>query len=139
MRVLYSFVIDHDPRFLLEAEIFLRTLIGAGVSQNDIVAQVTERCGVDGKKLASRFAVRAVELPLGPDKTFCNKISQLSKLQGDEFDVLAACDTDLAILVPLTDVSRLDAVRARRVDSENPPLDVLENIRRFLGFQERPH
>lgn len=139
MRIRYSFVIDSDPRFLREGETFLRTLVGAGVSGSDIVAQVTARCGAAGRSLAARFGVRAIELPLGPDQAFCNKINQLFTLAGEEdFDVLAACDTDLAILGPLTEVSRLDTIRARRVDTENPPLDVLENIREFLGFPERP-
>lgn len=139
MRIRYSFVIDSDPRFLREAETFLRNLTGAGVSGNDIVAQVTARCGAAGRSLAARFGVRAIELPLGPDQAFCNKINQLFTLgEAEDFDVLAACDTDLAILRPLTEVSRMDVIRARRVDTENPPLDVLESIREFVGFPERP-
>lgn len=138
MRITYSFVIDRDPRFLREAETFLRTLTGAGVRGSDIVAQVTARSGVAGRKLGSRFGVRAIELPLGPDEAFCNKINQLFTLAEDDFDVLALCDTDMAILSPLTAQARADVVRARRVDTENPPLAVLEEIRGFLGFAEPP-
>lgn len=138
MRLRYSFVIDGHPRFLAQGEIFLRTLLAAGVSSSDIVAQVTARSGEAGKSLALRFGVRAIDLPLGPDEAYCNKINQLFTLADDDFDVLVACDTDLAILRPLDAIARPDTVRARRVDLDNPPLYVLEQVRVFLGFPARP-
>lgn len=104
----------------------------------DVVAQVTHRSGDVGKNLAAGFGVRAIDLPLGPDGAYCNKINQLSTLADDDFDVLAACDTDVAITRPLDEVVTVDFVRAKRVDLENPPLAVLEGIRRFLGFPEQP-
>ena len=138
MRLRYSFVIDEHPRFLVQGGIFLRTLLAAGVPSDDIVAQVTQRSGEAGRRLAARFGVRALELPLGPDKTYCNKINQLFTLTDDDFDVLVCCDTDLAILRPLDEVARADTVRARRVDLENPPLSVLEEARALIGLPERP-
>ena len=45
MRVRYSFVIDQNPRFLAEGELFLRVLLAAGVAPQDIVAQTTVRSG----------------------------------------------------------------------------------------------
>jgi hypothetical protein len=138
MRLRYSFVIDGHPRFLAQGRIFVRTLLAAGVPPGDIVAQVTERSGQAGKRLAARLRVRALDLPLGPDRAYCNKINQLFTLADDDFDVLVCCDTDLAILRPLDEVARSDAVRARRVDLENPPLSVLEEARALLGLPERP-
>lgn len=138
MRLKYSFVIDEDPRFILEGRIFLRTILAAGVAPGDVVAQVTPRSGDIGKSLAAGFGVRALDLPLGPDGAYCNKINQLFTLADDEFDVLVACDTDLAFTRPLDEVAKLDCVRAKRVDQENPPLEVLEQIREFLGFAQQP-
>lgn len=138
MRIRYSFVIDDDPRFVLQGGMFLRAILGAGVQPRDVVAQVTPRSGDVGKNLAARFGVRAIDLPLGPDGAYCNKINQLFTLADDDFDVLIACDTDVAITRPLDEVATVDFVRAKRVDLENPPLAVLESIREFLGFPERP-
>ncbi|HEV2441930.1 MAG TPA: DUF423 domain-containing protein [Steroidobacteraceae bacterium] len=138
MRALYSFVIDEDSRFVLESRIFLRTILGAGVKPRDVVAQVTARSGDVGKSLAARFGVRALDLPLGPDGAYCNKINQLFTLADDDFDVLVACDTDLAITRPLDEVAKPDCVQAKRVDQENPPLAVLEQIREFLRFPQQP-
>ncbi|HEY6514593.1 MAG TPA: DUF423 domain-containing protein [Steroidobacteraceae bacterium] len=139
MRLRYSFVIDEHPRFTIEGRIFLRTILVAGVRNTDIVAQVTARSGAVGKRLAAEFGVRALDLPLGPDGAYCNKINQLFTLADDDgFDVLVACDTDLAILRPLDDAVMAELVRAKRVDQENPPLAVLERIREFLGFPQQP-
>jgi uncharacterized membrane protein YgdD (TMEM256/DUF423 family) len=139
MRLRYSFVIDEQPRFTIEGQIFLRTILAAGVRPADIVAQVTARSGAAGKRLAAEFGVRTLDLPLGPDGAYCNKINQLFTLAGDEgFDVLVACDTDLAIMRPLDEVATTEHVRAKRVDQENPPLAVLERIREFLGVAQQP-
>ncbi len=138
MRLRYSFVIDEHSRFILESRIFLRTILAAGVRPTDVVAQVTARSGEVGKRIASQFGVRALDLPLGPDGAYCNKINQLFTLAGEDFDVLVACDTDLAIMRPLDEVATTEFVRARRVDQENPPLAVLERIREFLGVPQQP-
>jgi uncharacterized membrane protein YgdD (TMEM256/DUF423 family) len=138
MRLRYSFVIDEHSRFILESRIFLRTVLGAGVPPTDIVAQVTARSGEAGRGIAAEFGVRALELPLGPDGVYCNKINQLFTLAGEDFDVLVACDTDVAITRPLNEVATAEFIRARRVDQENPPLAVLERIREFLGFPQQP-
>jgi uncharacterized membrane protein YgdD (TMEM256/DUF423 family) len=138
MRLRYSFVIDEHARFILESRIFLRTILAAGVSPTDVVAQVTARSGEVGKRLAAEFGVRALDLPLGPDGAYTNKINQLFTLAEEDFDVLVACDTDLAIMRPLDEAATVEHVRARRVDQENPPLAVLERIRGFLGVPQQP-
>jgi uncharacterized membrane protein YgdD (TMEM256/DUF423 family) len=138
MRLRYSFVIDEHSRFILESRIFLRTILAAGVRPTDIVAQVTARSGEVGKGIAAEFGVRALDLPLGPDGAYTNKINQLFTLADEDFDVLVACDTDLAIMRPLDEAAATAAVRARRVDQENPPLAVLERIREFLGVPQQP-
>jgi hypothetical protein len=138
MRLIYSFVLDGDPRFLLQGRIFLHSLLAAGVSRDDIVAHVTPSSGSAGRELASSFGVRSVALTPGPDGKYTNKINQCFTLDETDFDVLVACDTDLAILHPLTDVASAHEVRARRVDSENPPLAILEGLRVLLGVTQEP-
>ncbi|HUA23245.1 MAG TPA: DUF423 domain-containing protein [Steroidobacteraceae bacterium] len=138
MRLRYTFVIDEHSRFILESRIFLRTILAGGVAPTDIVAQVTARSGEVGKRVAAQFGVRALDLPLGPDGAYCNKINQLFTLADEDFDVLVACDTDVAIMRPLDEMATPEFVRARRVDQENPPLAVLERIREYLGVPQEP-
>jgi hypothetical protein len=138
MRLIYSFVLDGDPRFLVQGRIFLRSLLAAGVSRDEVVAHITPASGAAGHKLASSFGVRSLALTPGPDGKYTNKINQCFTLDEVDFDVLVACDTDVAILRPLTDVANLHAVRARRVDSENPPLEILEDLRVLMGITQPP-
>jgi hypothetical protein len=138
MRLLYSFVLDGDPRFLVQGRIFLRSLLAAGVSRDEIVAHVTPGSGAAGRELASSFGVRSIPLTPGPDGKYTNKINQCFTVADLDFDVLVACDTDLAILRPLTDVASRRAIRAKRVDSENPPLEILESLRALLGITQTP-
>ena len=118
--------------------IFLRTILAADVRPADIVAQVTapQRRGRQAPRRGiwrarARSAARAGWRLLQQDQ---------SALYADrrEFDVLVACDTDLAIMEPLDEAATTESVRARRVDQENPPLAVLERIREFLGFAQQP-
>jgi hypothetical protein len=138
MRLMYSFVLDRDPRFLVQGRIFLRSLLGAGVSRDEIVAHVTPGSGAAGRELASSFGVRSIPLAPGPDGKYTNKINQCFTLADLDFDVLVACDTDLAILRPLTDVASAQVIRAKRVDSENPPLEILEELRKLMGVTQEP-
>lgn len=138
MRLVYSFVLDRDPRFRVQGRIFLSSLLAAGVSRDDIVAQVTRGSGAAGHGLARSFGVRSIALIPGPDGKYTNKINQCFTLDDVEFDVLVACDTDLAILRPLTEVANLHAVRARRVDTENPPLEILDVLRVLTGVTREP-
>jgi hypothetical protein len=138
MRLIYSFVLDGNPRFLLEGRIFLRSLLAAGVSRDEIVAHVTPSSGAKGHELASSFGVRSIPLTPGPDGKYTNKINQCFTLDDLEFDVLVLCDTDLAILRPLTDAVSLHAIRAKRVDGENPPLEILDELRALMGVSEEP-
>jgi hypothetical protein len=138
LRLIYSFVLDGDPRFLVQGRIFLHSLLAAGVPRDEIVAHVTPSSGAAGRELAGSFGVRSIPLAPGPDGKYTNKINQCFTLDELEFDVLVACDTDLAILRPLTDVASLHAVRARRVDWENPPLEILEELRTLLGVTREP-
>ncbi len=136
MRLMYSFVLDGDPRFLVQGRIFLRSLLAAGVSRDEIVAHVTPSSGAAGRELASSFGVRSLHLTPGPDGKYTNKINQCFTLADLDFDVLVACDTDVAILRPLTEVASLQAIRAKRVDFENPPLEVLEELRGLMGVTQ---
>lgn len=136
MRLMYSFVLDGDPRFLVQGRIFLRSLLAAGVSRDEIVAHVTPSSGAAGRELAGSFGVRSLPLTPGPDRKYTNKINQCFTLDDLDFDVLVACDTDVAILRPLSEVASLQAVRAKRVDSENPPLQILEELRVLMGVTQ---
>ena len=53
MRLLYTFVLDGDSRFLIQGRIFLRSALAAGIPPDDIIAQVTASGGAAGHALAA--------------------------------------------------------------------------------------
>src|SRR6478752_5950114 len=107
MKILYSFVLDAAPKFITQGRLFLSNLMAAGVPPEMIVANVTPGCGAAGYSLASEFNVRGVELQPQLDGRFCNKISQLVTDNRPSYDVLAVCDTDLAITQKLDSIASL--------------------------------
>jgi hypothetical protein len=138
MRLLYTFIIDADPKFLVQARVLLASLLGSGVPATQIIANITPECGVNGHALATSFRVESVTITPQIDGRFCNKIGQLLQLADRDFDVLVACDTDLAILEPLDRIARVDAIRAKRVDSPNPPVEILEELRPLFKISTMP-
>ena len=138
MRVLYTFVLDGDPRFFLQGRIFMESTIASAIPRYNIIAQVTGSSGAAGHALAASYGVCNIALPFGPDGRYCNKTMPLFNLTTYEYDVLFACDTDVAILEPFDHVVGLNAVRAKRVDGENPRLVMLEELRTLLGVNETP-
>jgi hypothetical protein len=62
MRLLYTFVLDDDPRFLTQGRIFLRLALAAGIAPGDILAQVTASCGAVGYALVPPVIDFAVNL-----------------------------------------------------------------------------
>jgi hypothetical protein len=138
MKVLYTFVLDAHPKFIVQGRLFLANLLAAGVSPDSIVANITPSCGALGYDLASSFKIGAVDLQPQLDGKFCNKIDQLTLHNRPHFDILAVCDTDLAITRRLDNIASLTHIRAKRVDSPNPPLHILDDFHRFFDIKVSP-
>ncbi len=137
-KAIYSFVVDGDPRFANQTHIFLTTLLAAGVSPHDIVAQVTPSVVPVMRSMIAGFGVRQVALHPILDRAYCNKIAQYDALLDTDADFIILCDTDLAFLDDLRSLFDPDAVRAKPVDLPNPPLAVLEQIRAAMGIATEP-
>ena len=138
MRLLYSFIIDADPKFLVQARLLVASLLGSGVPACNIIANVTPASGDAGHALAKAFGIASTVTTPQVDGKFCNKIDQLLRLNDPDYDVLVLCDTDIAILERLDSVALPDAIRAKRVDLDNPPLGVLEALRPLFRVDATP-
>ncbi|MGO9006091.1 MAG: hypothetical protein ACLQIQ_13735 [Beijerinckiaceae bacterium] len=138
MKALYSFIIDADPRFEIQARIFLTTIIAAGVSSADIICRHTPSATLQARAVVDTFGVEL--LPIAPflDGRHCNKIGQLPALIERDADFLILCDTDLAFLDPLTTLFDTEHVRAKQVDRPIPPLAVLNALREQFCCEKTP-
>jgi Methyltransferase domain len=137
--VIYSCVVDPQPKFVHQLEIWTATLTQlAGVEPSRILVHV-----LDGDYRAEAVALldaRAIaHRPLARfgDGRFCNKIAQLRDpgLPGDGY--VALCDTDIAFCAPLEPFAA-GAVSAKVVDLPNPSLAALEETYRRAGFTRLP-
>jgi hypothetical protein len=138
VKALYSFIIDGDPIFEIEARIFLTTIIACGVSPAEVICRYTPSATPQARAVVEAFGVEL--LPIAPflDGRYCNKIGQLPALIERDADFLVLCDTDLAFLDPLTPLFNGERVKAKPVDVTNPPLRVLDALREILCRDKIP-
>ena len=138
-RVLFSCVVDKAPSFAQQAWFWASSLIDyAGISPEDIIVHTLP--GV-GEKLSLALRARGVRtvpiLPFG-DGAYCNKIAQLASPALADADHVILMDTDTLVLEDIRDLVDSDAIRAKVVDTSNPPLDVLKRIFKESGLHGFP-
>lgn len=138
MEVIYSFVVDADPRFVLQTRMFLASLMAQGVPARAIHAHVTPNTGKAARAVLQNAGVNTHVLQPFLDGKYCNKLVQLDTLLGFEADCYVLCDTDLAFAGPITGWLNAEELRAKPVDMPNPPLDRLEALRRRFGLAVEP-
>ena len=138
MTVLYSFVIDGDPKFYNQTLLFLTTLVNGGVRPSQIVAHYTSSASDETKAVAFSFGIDL--LYLGPiiDERYCDKLAQLNTLMKMSADMYVLCDTDLAFVENIEPLLGGNSVRAKPVDLPNPPIHILSELRAAFGIEQEP-
>jgi hypothetical protein len=136
-RCLYSFVLDGDPRFTLQAKILLATLRSVGIATGDIVAHFTP--SVDGELVAhlKNAGICTTAIASAIDGRFCNKVNQL-RTSMDNYETMILCDTDLAFIESPAALASSGRAVAKPVDYQNPPLERLEALRIAAGVVGTP-
>ena len=131
--MIYSFVVDNDPKFHLQAYYLLLTLTHLGkVSCHDIILHYAGTIPMNFKKtIEKRFPVRIREVTKH-DHPYCNKILQLDSLAGENEDiVLLDCDT---VIVRPVRWPNIDSIAAKRVDVATPPESFMNEIFKRAGL-----
>ena len=123
-----SFLVDGLSEHYYKAELLLFSLDKfAKVSKDQIIVQCTNR--VDGEFLSflthNNYRYCVVEPYL--DKKYCNKITQLEILLGEDCEGGVLLDVDMFVLAPL-DVDDTKSVGGKIVDAPVPPLPILKKI-----------
>ncbi|HEY9509515.1 MAG TPA: hypothetical protein VIV82_06595 [Verrucomicrobiae bacterium] len=135
MKIVYSFVVDGGPKFLIQTKVFLHTLIACGVAPDDIVAQITPATAPAVRDIINSYGVRTVPLQPILDGRYCNKIAQLDALCGMAADSFVLCDTDLAFVEAITPMVKPGVLSAKPVDGNNPPLQILNQFAAATGIE----
>jgi len=137
--IVYSCVVEPQPKFLHQLSIWATTLIElAGVRADDLFVHVVG--GDYAADVADYAAARGIphaEVARFGDGRYCNKLRQLRSAPLRRYPFVALCDTDLAFCEAL-EPHRAGRVAAKIVDLPNPPLELLEGLYRRAGFSNFP-
>jgi 2-polyprenyl-3-methyl-5-hydroxy-6-metoxy-1,4-benzoquinol methylase len=127
-RVLYSCVVDDQPKYYLQGYYFVLTLVKiAKVSGSRIYIHMTAK-NPSFERLISEYGVNIVYVQPWGDKKYCNKLAQLDTPALLKADYVFLCDADICIVEDLTTIASLEKVAGKIVDFDNPSLEQLKQI-----------
>ena len=140
----FSCVIDGQPLFRMQALNWAWTLLASGSAAPDdvVMCLVRSEAGEDDDfaRTLQRLGVtvRAIERFGSDEAAYCNKLVQLSLPELRDADCAVLCDADLAFAGDIRPWLAPDAVRAKVVDADNPPLELLDRLYAMTGLTARP-
>ncbi len=135
-KVAYSIAVDNHPKFVFQAYYCAKSLVEfAGAKPADIHVQFTPSVSDDLVLIFSEKGYRTHRLEAFGDKKYCNKISQLDPFGQEDFDYLVLLDADTMALGDLSELATGTALKAKVVDTPNPPIPVLLEVARAAQLQ----
>ncbi len=138
-RVVYSFVLDDDPKFAYQAWHLARSLVErCGAAPASVHVQCTPETGERTRALFRERGYAVHAIARFGDGRYCNKLSQFDALREADFDVAVLLDTDTIATGDLRSYVRRDAISAKVVDAERPPLETLREIALASGLKDLP-
>lgn len=138
-RTIFSFVMDHDPRFAYEAWHLARSLIAhCGGDPSSIHVQCLPEVNARRWRLFGEFGCHIHEITRFGDGRYCNKLNQLENLRELDFDRVILLDTDMIATSDLRPFLGGVAIQAKIVDRASPPLAALGAIAAAAGLSKLP-
>ncbi|VWC36135.1 hypothetical protein BPS26883_06697 [Burkholderia pseudomultivorans] len=138
-RVIFSFVVDADPKFAYQGYHLARSLIEYSVdAAEDVHVQFTAEVPVGTRALFTELGCSQHRIERFGDGRYCNKIAQLENLHALEFDAVVLLDTDMIALGDIRPFLSDSHLVAKPVDLPNPSTAVLEEIARLAGMASLP-
>jgi len=135
MRIKYSCVVDHKDIFKKQGWLWLNSLIYFGqINPADIYVHCIRGTDEDYMKKCAGTGVNVVITEPFGDKTYCNKIAQLSNDDLKDSDVIILMDTDMIMLENFENTIDFSLERssgyisAKIVDMPNPAIDTIDEL-----------
>jgi len=138
-RTVFSFVVDTDARFAIEARHLARSLVRhAGGDRDAIHVQCTPGVPQSVRQhfLDQGYHVHTL-VPFG-DEQYCNKLAQLDALSSVAFDIAILLDTDMIAVSDPRVFAFPNAITGKIVDLPNPSIATLDEIARVAGIATLP-
>jgi hypothetical protein len=138
-RTIFSFVMDHDPRFAYEAWHLSRSLIEhCGGDPSSIHVQWLPEVNARRRSLFGELGCHVYAIAPFGDGRYCNKLNQLENLRELDFDRVVLLDTDMIATSDLRPFLGSAAIQAKIVDLAKPPLATLEAIAAAADLSKFP-
>lgn len=133
MRIVYSCVVDRNPKFFRQGMLLVRSLCAVGVRAADIVVNLTPGARSYRPEFEAQGCV-VRDTILFADGKYCNKVAQLRNAPEDA-DFIVCCDTDLLFLRNIAPdlVGKKGLVLGKVVDFDNPPIERLRAAQELIG------
>lgn len=128
-RVLYSFVVDCGSKFPYQAWHLAHSLVDQCEAQRgDIHIHFTPAVDAGARKLFVDTGFLTHTLTPFGDRKYCNKLAQIENMPTADADAVVLLDTDTIAVSDLRVWISADAIRAKIVDFQNPPIETLREI-----------
>jgi hypothetical protein len=123
MKIIYSCVVDRDPKFYRQALNLVMSLRGVGIEAGHILVNLTPPAEIYRAEF-ERLGCLVRGTVLFADGKYCNKVAQLRNAPEDA-DFVICCDTDIMFLRDLAPdlEGKQGLVLGKIVDFDNPPID----------------
>lgn len=134
---LLSCFVDDEPRFHAQAMRWIASAAACRTAATDLVIHHASELPRPLKQRAEVEDVRLVRVERFGDgpAAYCNKLQQFDALLSSGHPYVILSDVDLWFLSDPAELCVPDRVRARVVDKQNPPEDVLISLLRSAGFE----
>lgn len=132
IKVHYSCVVDNDPKFLLQAHIFVHSLLALGVEAKSIFINLVFKDALQEKRF-SDIGVNVSTYNKFGDRKYCNKLVQFENKALLDCDYIFLCDCDIGFVKSVQRLAEenFDKIIGKAVDAANPPLAMLQSIFHF--------
>lgn len=137
--VVFSFVVDENPKFALQGFHLARSLISHSEGlESRIYAQVTREVNEATRTLFRALGCEVRQIERFGDGRYCNKLSQLETLDEAVYRYAVLLDTDMIVLNDLRPLLTGENLKGRIVGAANPSLPALDSVARLSGLTSRP-
>lgn len=143
-KVCFSFVVDADPIFYIQALNLIATLLKSKTAKpEEIVVHVVEGVDKDFVEFVEKLTLEVHEVKPIDYKLprYCNKLRQLENESLKTAELVVLLDTDIAFTDDVRDFieSSSQLIRGKVVDLPNPPLEILEKLRQEFSIKKKPN
>ncbi|MCL2772254.1 MAG: hypothetical protein FWD71_02795 [Oscillospiraceae bacterium] len=136
-KVKYSCLADNHERYQKQGWLWLNSLIYFGkINPSDIFVHCIAGTGEDYINKCAQTGANVVIIEPYGDKTYCNKIAQMSDDKLKDSDAVILMDTDMIMLENFENTLDYEYISAKIVNSPNPETHVIDKLFGAAGLKK---